>query len=367
VHEKVLIKAQDFGVAPHALMFDPQFYVFDFNPVTRKTRFLVVDEEHLDLAPFIDIRFESMAKCSFALPSMELFAMENQHGVERPRVSFIFHHAFVCSTLLARCLGQSGAFFSLKEPWILRRLADVKRSPGLTIPDPQWKQIFTAHLALLARNYRSGKSPVIKATNVANNLIGDVFRYLPDRGVLYLYSDLRSFLVSNLKKTKDTQSKMPDLANSFIKDEDFARRFPQYCDLRRLSFLQICALIWLVSLYNFRTSVERSRSSKARTLDMHKFLQWPADTVSALSTFFGHSPGESELAAMVGPSVMNSNAKDPRQAYGTEARRIEAEQVIALHRRDIEQAFTWAKPIEEELALLEGMRTLDLLQGRYPE
>jgi hypothetical protein len=357
----MLIDASEMRVPPRALLFDPEFYVFDFDPKRNLTRFLIVAEEHLHQAPFIDIRFEPLAKASFAVPSAALVTLENLHREQRPRTAFIFHHAFVCSTLLARCLGESAAFFSLKEPWILRRLADTRRDPGLKIHDREWKPLLLTHLALLARNYRSGKTPVIKATNVANNLFADVLRLLPDHRKLYLYSNLESFLVSNLKKLEETRRKMPELAKSFIREEDFAQRFPQFCDIGQLSFLQVCALVRAASLYNFQVNADRYRSLNVRTLDMDVFLARPADTVCALARFFGHEPGADELAAMVGPGVMGSNAKEPQLGYDRETRRLEADRIAVSNRAEINFALTWAEPLERQLGLPEGMQSRQLV------
>lgn len=357
----MLINAGDMRVAPRALLFDPELYVFDFDPKRNLTRFLIVAEEHLHQAPFIDIRFEPLAKASFAVPSAALVALERLHRERRPRTVFIFHHAFVCSTLLARCLGESAAFFSLKEPWILRRLADTKRDPALKISDREWDPLLLTHLALLARNYRSGKTPVIKATNVANNLFSDILRLLPDHRKLYLYSDLESFLVSNLKKPEETRRKMPELARSFIREEDFAQRFPQFCDIGQLSFLQICALVRAASLYNFQVNADRYGNFNVRTLGMDVFLGRPADTICALSKFFGHEPGAEELAAMVGPGVMDSNAKEPQRGYDRETRRLEADRVAVSNRADIDFALTWAEPLERQLGLPESMRSRQLI------
>jgi hypothetical protein len=356
----MLIKAREFRVSPHALMFDPQFYVYDIALKNKLTKFLVVEETHLDLAPFIDIRFEPMSKGYFSLPTRELFALEKQHQIERPRSSFIFHHAFVCSTLLARCLNQIDAFFSLKEPWILRRLADIKRAPGSRVPDSQWKQLFTTHIMLLAKNYRTGKLPVIKATNVANNLLVDVLRFLPDHKSLYLYSDLKSFLVSNLKKPEDTRKKMPGLAKGFINDEDFARKFPSYCEINQLSFLQVCALIWVVSLYNLRANVEPHQSHQVRTLDMNVFLEKPADTVRFLSEFYSYHPDSDEVAKMVSPDVLETNAKQQSQSYSKEVRQAEAHQLIRSHHKEIERTLGWINPLVQELRLLDFVEKLRL-------
>ena len=205
----MLVQTREFKVTVPSLLFDPAILVFDFAANGEFTKFLVVDELMLDRSPFVDIRFEPLAKAQFWVNTAELFALETRHDVARPQPAFIFHHAFVCSTLLARCLNQVEAFFSLKEPWILRRLADYKRASGRLAAGPRWREFFRNYVRLLCRDFSTGRTPVIKATNVANNLLADVLGYMPDSPILYLYSDLESFLISNLKKPDDTRQKIP--------------------------------------------------------------------------------------------------------------------------------------------------------------
>jgi len=122
------VKTKEFKATIPALLFDPSFFVFDFAPNVELTKFLLVDENVLEQSPFVDVRFEPLSHAHFWVNTKELFALEGSHNIARPQPVYIFHHAFVCSTLLARCLNQIDAFFSLKEPWILRRLADFKRT-----------------------------------------------------------------------------------------------------------------------------------------------------------------------------------------------------------------------------------------------
>ena len=154
------MRTSGFTVTVPALLFEPGFNLFDYMPEKGLTKFLVVSEELLGGAPFIDIRFEPLAQAQFWVPTTELFALEGSHGMARPGPAFIFHHAFVCSTLLARCLNGSDAFFSLKEPWILRRMADLKRASAGTVTDPGWRTTFSSYVSLLCRNFRAGRTPL---------------------------------------------------------------------------------------------------------------------------------------------------------------------------------------------------------------
>lgn len=349
----MLIKTTDFKITVPALLFDPEYFVFDFVLDSEQTRFLVVEEEKLKLAPFIDIRFEPVAQGQFAVSTKELFSLEGMHNIKRPPSVFIFHHAFVCSTLLARCMNQIDAFFSLKEPWILRRLADLKRARGHVIPSAQWRETFTCYLNLLAKNYKTGATPLIKATNVANNLLVDVLRYFPDQKILYLYSDLESFLVSNLKKPPDTQKKMPGLAAVFLSDGDFAQRFPRFSDVNRLSFLQVCALIWLVNLYNFRRSAEKFNPAKVKTLEMNDFLTDMGRSLNSLSNFFGYKAAPTEIESMLDPGIIKRDAKHQQVPYGRQSKQAEAAQVLGNYGIEIKRTINWINPLAEQLAVLE--------------
>ena len=354
------IKPGDFQLTAQALLFDPELYLFDFVPDRDTSRFLMVQEKNLDLAPFVDIRFEPLAQGQFTVSTKELFALEKMHNIKRPQSAFIFHHAFVCSTLLARCLNQLDAFFSLKEPWILRRLSDFKRNQGQLITRKQWREMFSCNLNLLARNYKTGTKPVIKVTNVANNLVSDVLNYLPGHKILYLYSDLKSFLVSNLKKPKDTQEKMPGLAASFLSDEDFAQRFPQFSQVRQLSFLQVCAVIWMVNLYNFKRSTEKFSTSNVKTLEMDHFLNNMDASLVLLSNFFGHQATTAEVQQMLDPGIIQTNAKHQNIAYGQQTRKAETDQIIHQYGNDIDKVMNWVRPLLKELSLMDYCASIRL-------
>ncbi len=347
------IKSNDFQVTVASLLFEPEYYLFDFSPNGATSRFLIVTEEKLRLAPFIDIHLEPLAQASFSVSSKKLFSLEGQHDLVRPPIHFIFHHAFVCSTLLARCLDQIDAFFSLKEPWILRRLSDHKRGQKRALPEAQWRELFTRNLALLSKNYRSGRSSVIKATNVANNLIADVLQWLPESKVVYLYSELGDFLVSNLKKPADTQQKMPWLLSEFMRDSDFGDRFKQFANTDRLSLLQVCALIWVNNIYSLMRATERYGSDALIKLHMDDLLGEPPAALEQVSRHFGYVPSAEEINMMSRPEVMGTNAKNQAQRYNRKVKQQERRQVLQACGSQIQDTLNWIEPLVRELGLRE--------------
>jgi hypothetical protein len=354
----MLNQGSDFRVTVPALLFDPTLMVFDFSPDRRLTKFLVADLAMLEQSPFIDIRFEPLARAHFWIDTHRLFELEGGHDVVRPRPAFVFHHAFVCSTLLARCLTQADAFFSLREPWILRRLADHKRAAGSGGPDARWDESVVKYLRLLCRNYRGGAIPVIKATNVANNLLGDVLRLFPDQPVLYLYSDLENFLVSNLKKKPDTQRKMAGLAQSFLSDGDLAVQQPQMADPSRLSLLQVCAVVWLSCLYNLRKTVAGYPQARVATLDSQAFLDDPAGALAQVAGHFGHRLDSGELGRMTDARILGTHAKEPSKSFGQKQRQAEMQEIRRRHGREIAEAIAWAEPALAATGVMDFMALL---------
>ena len=359
----MLVPTREFKVTVPALLFDPAIFVFDFASSGEFTKFLVVDELMLDRSPFIDIRFEPLAKAQFWVNTAELFALEARHDIARPQPAFIFHHAFVCSTLLARCLNQIETFFSLKEPWIFRRLSDYKRANSKLAASPRWREWFCSYVQLLCRNFSTGRTPVIKVTNVANNLLADVLRFLPGSPVLFLYCDLESFLVSNLKKPGDTRQKVPALAQGALGDGDFLREHADLPDVSRLDFLQVCGLYWLVSLYNFRDSMRKHPDARVRTLDVEDFLGDPLRILGEVCRHFGHEPDAAESWRMVDERVMRTNAKDQAAPYGIEQRRTEMDRIRSRHGHELRDAMAWIESLAAEPQLSEFVRSHRLVAG----
>jgi hypothetical protein len=347
-------------VSTRDLLFDPRYYLFDTLPQTGQTRFLITNEQVLAEAPFADIRFQPLAGNSVTIATRDLVQLLEQHDRPRPKTHFIFHHAFVCSTLLARCLNQVDAFYALKEPWILRRLADIKRQHGPTIPEPHWHAMYNTYFALLAKNYKSGRALVVKATNVANNLIADIVRYSPEQKILYLYSDIESFLVSNLKKPAATQGKMPELLADFLKDSDFAKQHGERLNTGRLTLLQSCALIWVCNVYALKQVVERSGYSGLCTLDMAHLLSDPEAVLAQVSQHFGHTASAEDLALMTHADTMGRNAKDTAHQYSVELKEEERRQVYNSNQGDITHALQWIESTAHDLELYEFMQSLNL-------
>ncbi|MEJ8565991.1 hypothetical protein [Elongatibacter sediminis] len=355
----MLVAANQMKVSVNRLLADPEFYLFNYQAREGTSEFLIVNEELLGRAPFVDIRLAPFARGQFTISTADLTDLVGNEPGTRPRQHFIFHHAFVCSTLLARCLAESDAFFSLKEPQILRQLSDLKRESGANGELPRgWGRVLKTHLQLLAKNYSHGNQVVIKASNVSNNLVEDVIDHSPDSQLIYLHSSLPEFLVANLKKPGETRRKIPDLLARVAAYSDFLETCPQFRELGRASFLETCGLLWLASHYNFLHHCRAADNGRVRTLAMRDFLAEPAAVLTRVCRFFGHDPSPAELRRMTDDAILARHSKDPNQKYDEHTRSVENARVYRQHAAEISAVVSRLDPVTRELdipARLEGM------------
>ncbi|GHA11388.1 hypothetical protein GCM10008090_21440 [Arenicella chitinivorans] len=335
------------------LLFDPEFYVFDIEPLAGRYKFLMMSEENLRLCPFIDIRAEPLAQASFYLDAGQVESLEANHDMVRPAVHYIFHHAFVCSTLMARGLDQLPQFISLKEPWILRRLADIKRSDhaGELAQGERWRTMFLTANRLLAKRYRSGHNVVVKATNVSNNLISDTLDYLPASKIVYMYSGLKDFLVSNLKKPAETREKMPWLLQQFLKDADFSLLLGRIQPVNQLTFLQVCALIWLTNMSVIEQHLRGANGRRILLLEMTDFLLQTPETLAQMVKHFEQPVASAELQALAQSDTFQRDAKNSEAKYSAEQKRIEKQALLDAYGGQIDAVMDWSAPLVALLSL----------------
>ncbi len=177
------------ATTPANVIGDPAWFPDNVDLNRGTFGFVQTGRDALSRQSFLDSRWDRspLARVDIPIPIVAA-TLENLH---RPKLNFIWHTAFCCSTLIARCLDVAGQNLSLKEPQILIFLTEAKRAGHIASQDAAFK--------LLARHYHPNESVLIKPTNAVNNLIPEAV-HATDGRMLFLYSDCKSFLISIAKK-----------------------------------------------------------------------------------------------------------------------------------------------------------------------
>lgn len=312
---------------------DPAWFPDAHDPNAHALRLTRVGRQTLVDQAFLDDRWDRSGAEQTSHPVGDFAAL----ALPKQSPRFIWHTAFCCSTLLARCLDKPGSNLSLREPAVLMSLANMKRVQGEATLQRELGPVLT----LLARPFVRREHVTIKPTNTVNNLIGDVAALLPDARHLLLYSDIRAFLLSIAKKGEAGRAFARQLFTIFAMDgHAIARTEPR--ELFKLSDLQIAALVWHMQIAGFLDAARAGGPERYASLDGDRFLQAPEAGLLAVDAFLGLSLGAGHARATVEGPILGQDSKDPAQSHSARRRADEAAQTAAAIGPALEAIIEWS-------------------------
>ena len=330
-------------ITAEELTRNPAWHLHDLDMQRGEMRFLEATPETFLISAFLDNRIAYTGTQVHGFPLDAIAAALRRHPPPPRRVAFLFHTSFCCSSLLSRSLQREGRMLVLREPWVLRRLGDLKR--GVIARGqpwyPQGPSLLEMALQLLVKTWSESESVLIKPTNVANDLAIDLLALRPEAHALLLHSDLESFLISNLKKTDETQHKLPLLAKLFDQDTSYSERLGIKLD--SLDFLQSVVVVWHAQRMQLQALLASGAASRLRTLDSAVLLARPAETLSKATEFLGQMLDSGEARGIVAGPVWNTHAKDPFSTYDSSRREAENHEVATRHADEVRTALRWAE------------------------
>ncbi len=286
---------------PHLseLLNDPSWFPGVLNTKAGTLCFNRIDRDSLSREAFLDQRMAGSVTARETASLSDVIAAVSSEV--KPTPAFIFHSAFCCSTLLAKALDLPGTAISLKEPEVLMGLANAHRvDKQVRQSSIRAKALVHTIFILLARQFTPTERVLIKPTNSANNLLPDAIA--TGAQVLLLYGDLRSFLVSVLKKGEACKSFVRQQYNIFALDAKGLAGIPAR---QAISFTNLQAVARHLGLPH-----------NAATLDL---------TVQG--------------------SVFQTNAKFADQAYDVNQRYRDVQTIEMRYGETLDMIETWAKQV----------------------
>jgi hypothetical protein len=284
--------------------------------------------------------------------SLPLQGIEVPPPPQPPR--FLFHTAFCCSTLIARCLDQEGLCLALKEPGLLMDLANALRmAPDAATRTPV-REAARSGLRLLARPSVAGERVLMKPANAAAGFHDAMLELMPgSRGVL-LFSDLRAFLTSILKKGETGRAFVRTLYNIFALDGTGLSRIPSR-QAMGCTDMQVAALVWRHQMET-HAGLLQAHGDRLMVLDCEDFLSRPAAVLQQLDSHLQLGLGDERIEAVVAGDLLQRNAKFADDDFDAATRRSEAARVEGQWGEDLDRIVDWTRgltldrPLEGALA-----------------
>lgn len=295
----------------------------------REYGFLSIAPAVLEHSTFLDTRIEA------PLDDAVVVSVDMAAQTEMPvaKLAWLFHTSFCCSTLLARVLHLPPHQVVLKEPLVLRRLGDARYA--------RWpiEELMAPTVRLLARPWDPGGAVVVKPTHAALNVAADLLAATPDSRGVILTSSLDDFLVSNLKKTEETQAKVPGLAERALQAGTLHARLPPGA-LAPPDLLAAAALQWAAQRELCVDIMAAARPQQLRVVDASALL----DDVPAVAwqcAQWLRLPVPREALANRAVEVSRRNAKAIEAEYDPHRRAADVRLIQARCGHQIDAAKRW--------------------------
>lgn len=301
---------------PHvtrALLQDAAWMPFELLPETRESLWIQLNESILREASFIDQRILPKAQSKLRVPD----GIFSATAANAQTLRYIFHCGHVGSTLLSRLLSQDDTVMPLREPQILRTLANQEREldqPWSQMARQEWWSRCDDILNLLGRPHRHGQHVLIKATSIGSNLLPIALSCRSDDRAIAIYTSLELYLAVMLRSPAALHDNQ---GFAVWRMKEFVRRCPSTrWRLHELQAAQVVALSWLVNLLPMLQATQEN-PGRCRLVDFSTLMAQPALVADEAAEFL-HLPAPRNVA-----QETRRYAKDPQQPFDPERRRHE--------------------------------------------
>lgn len=298
-------------------------------------RFVCLDEAAYRAASFLDQRLLHSAPAQALLAA----ALARRAAAQlTPRLHYLFHIGHVGSTLMSRLIGARESFFSLREPALLRALADGGAAV-LPLPDV---------LALLARTWRPAQRAVVKVSSFVSELAQPLLTAGDAPRAIFMYATPLAYL-RTIFAGPNSRQESRTLAARRLQRLMLRLPGPDFRSQPRSEGEQV-AMSWLTEMTCLHQAA-REHAAQILWLDFDRFLEEPRQCLQRVFQALGAAQPPAEVAALLAGPIMRSYSKAPEHAYDAQLRRE------VLYTADLEHAVEIGR----------GLAWLGSLAQQYPQ
>jgi len=277
-----------------------------------------------------------------------------------PRSHYVFHTGHVGSTLVSRLLGEHESLFCLREPAILRALAQEGSLPGPPLPAAPGLDL-TAMLSLLSRTWRPQQRAVIKLSSFLSEHATRILSVGDQPAALLMFTDPQSYLRGILAGPNSRiESRM--LAPSRL--HRLQKRLGERAgSLRPGSEGEQVAMSWLCEMAALHEAAQQHRS-RVLWVNFDAFLLEPHSGLEVMLRALGATASRRELEEVLAGPLMRQYSKAPEYAYDAELRRQVLESADSEHPLEIRRGMEWLGRLAQHHPLVEEVLASAAREGR---
>jgi hypothetical protein len=291
-------------------------------------------------ASFLDARILSRQTIGRTVPWPQLKAATEAAQLEEG-CSYIFHIGHVGSTLLSRLLGAHPRVFALREPAILRTLAQMRFEPESEPrrwSEGELSQRLDVLLKLWSRTFRSGQCANIKATSFVSELAAEILGRPSAPRAIFMFVPAETYLATILGGPNSRQEAR-QLAQSRLKR--LHNRIGEECwKLGALSEGEMIAVSWACEMTAL-TAAAAEAGERVHWLNFEDFLAHSPELLLSAFRHFAIEASTNEAAAILSGPEMHRYSKAPEHAYDVQLRRDVLDRARRMDGAEINRGLAW--------------------------
>ena len=302
-------------------------------------------------ASFLDERVLGPHTLARTMPWGQLAASVETGKLEE-RCHYIFHIGHVGSTLLSRLLGASADIFAVREPAILRLLAQMKSEPELQLriwSDAEFEIREAVLLKLWSRTFEAQQTAVIKATSYVSELAPQLLARASAPKAILLYVKPESYIATILGGPNARQEAKRLTAGRL--NRLHKRLGYGVWRLASLSEGEGLALSWAAEMAAL-CEAQMTAGARAVPLDFDCFLSELPDMLLAAFRHFDSSARKAKVSGILASPLMQRYSKAPEHAYSPELRREILDAARKANGAEIAKGLAWLENAANEVPLI---------------
>lgn len=270
--------------------------------------------------------------------------------------NFIYHVSHCGSTLLSRLLAFPDNTDGIREPLILRTLAQdvVDERMGVSFLSAQEQQKRLDILSVLWA--RGARHSVVKATSVCTDLMPHTLSQSSSSKAVFIYNKPQTHIETLLSGKGD----LSDL-KSFSQMRVHRLRQMTNVDihLNELSIGQLAALSWLTESTS-AVATYRKQPTKVSLVEFDEFLRSPIDMLLSLYEFLEIPASKSIAQAAVNSPIMRTYSKAPEYEYSANTRRVLLNEARIKFKDEIAKGMQWIEQLaNQSTSVANALQTLN--------
>ncbi len=332
------------------VMTSPELHFHQFDPIQQAGLFVEMPPGAYRAASFLDSRGIPPQAVAGWFSWQQIRQAVLQGNAPEGALHFIFHIGHTGSTLLSRLLDETNAVQSLREPLVLRELAelhDVRGLPSALMSPAEIDAVGETLLRLWSRVGEGRQCTVVKATSTTARIAALLMKARPKAQAVCLSMAADKYLAVVLGGPASLRDVRGQAGERMRRMQQQLGEAPKA--VSEMSPGELVAASWVTENLTHQALAEAT-GARVLNVDFDGLLARPVPVLEQVLQHFS-IPGGAEMAARMAHSpIMGRYAKAPEHAYSSRLRDEVIHQARQQHGTEITRGTRFVETLAKRYA-----------------